>query len=224
MRDYYSQFVMTTGSNDTYVKIGFCPDVVRFTVLNADGKDFIWCRAMGLGLISQDGDGTTTLDADGLALVKFEENSLDLTSTPSDVEVGEYYNANGIRIDGNGADLTDGDPCLIEAWRISTPCIYTVHDGTTDSDTYWEDASIDFEKAGVCGGQKWIFFNLENKNYAYVKEVQKPAGKENKCRLTLALDSSGSATTAANSDTDDVGIVMLATDVQYPMSDVGIMT
>ena len=107
---------------------------------------------------------------------------------------------------------------------MTTPCVYTVHDGTTDSDTYWEDSSIDFEKAGVSGGQKWILFNLENKNYAYVKEVQKPSGKTKKCKLTLAIDSSGTAATAANSDTADVGILMLATNVQYPMVNMGVMT
>ena len=98
-----------------------------------------------------------------------------------------------------------------------------VHDGATNSNTYFQDNSVDFKDNGVCGGQQWLIYNRTNTNYAYVGEVQKPAGKSKYCRLTLT-DAAGNATTAADIDTSDVVIVMPKQYAQYPMSDYGLMT
>jgi len=98
-----------------------------------------------------------------------------------------------------------------------------VHDGTTSSNTYFEDTGVDFRELGVSGGQNWVIFNTTNNNYAYVKSLQKSStGRYG--RLNTSKDLLGTATSAADFDTGDVCLVMNKKYIQYPLSDYGLMT
>jgi len=145
-------------------------------------------------------------------------------AAPAAVEPGRWYEANGIILGTSVQANQDGVPFMVLAFPFSQKLIRGVHDGSTNSNTYFQDSSIDFEESGVEGGGTWIIINESNDNYAYIKEVQRPAGQKRKCRLLTATDASGTATTAADFDTNDVVYCVPLDEMQYPLSGIGLMT
>lgn len=224
MKEHFSTYVVTMDGQDCYVKIGFCPDVVRITKLS-DGQDNLWCRMLGNdGAIVRAvaGDRTITTDK-GIKLVKFSDESINQTSDPEVVDAGNWIDANGIMITGDVGFLADDNIVLVEAYRMDTLWIKATHDGTT-SMNYLEDSSYDFKELGVSGGQTFICYNLTNGDYAYVLNVVKPAGKTKFCRLTLGTADGTAYTTAeADIDTSDVCYIFPVSAAQYPLSDLGLM-
>ena len=43
---HFSSYVATMDTKDLYLRIGFCPEMVRITKLS-DGQDNLWCRMLG---------------------------------------------------------------------------------------------------------------------------------------------------------------------------------
>jgi hypothetical protein len=224
MNQYFCLPVIAQGANDIFIRIGWCPDLVRITEW-ATGLGVEWYRAMGNDVaITRAAAGDRTVQSgQGIKLVKFTDVPHQLSADPSEVEAGDWANANGIQLTSDLTGLTDHAVLMVECFRISCPFVRAVHDGTTSANTYFEDSSIDFKENGVQGGQKWILFNVNNTNYAHIGAVQKPAGQSKYCRLTL-VDSGGTAMTLADSDTGDVAIIMPKDMAQYPLSDYGHMT
>ena len=220
---YHGQFVMGTAA-DTYIRTGFCPDIVRIMDYTTRIQ-LEWSRIMGLIGVQRIADGTGTQDTDAISLVTFIDNPEDLSVAPSDVEAAKWYDANGFRIDAGVVSIPDASLCFVEAWGSPTPCVRLVHDGTTSSNTYFEDSSVDLKKAGVVGNGTWIVINTTNDNYAFIGAISKPSGKDNHCRA-LTFEDSGltTATAAADFDTSDVLILMRHRDAQYPLSGIGLMT
>lgn len=223
MGKHYSRIVPLMDTVDFYVKLGFCPDIVKITDLYA-GLDMIWARSMPADYsISRVAAGDRTLNTgSGIKLVKFSEmDSNDITAAPTVVESGQWNDADGIMITADAVPLADDVMFLIEAWTLDVPIVRAVHDGTTSSNTYLEDASVDFRDAGVSTG--WVIYNQTNGNYCFVGEVQRPAGKTKFCRATSVL-ANGSPTTAADFDTSDVCFLMPKSAMAYPLSAIGAMT
>jgi hypothetical protein len=201
------------------------------TALN-DSEDIgEWCLSLGNANVMEqiDTTGVRALDgSEGISLVAFTSpwsDYLDGTaSAPSDVEVGRWYEANGIRIDTACLPSQDGIPYMLEVWPLGQTFIRAVHDGTTSSNTFFQDSSIDFADAGVEGGGTWVIINESNDNYAYIDAVQRPSGQTRYCRLTTTTSAGGNATTAADFDTGDVAFIIPLDEVQYPLSGIGVMT
>jgi hypothetical protein len=169
------------------------------------------------------GDITVNTDK-GIKLVQFTDTPLNTSSDPSAIDPAEYYKANGIQITSDVAFLADNNIVFVEAWKMQNTFLKCTHDGTTSSNTYFEDASFDFLECGVSGNGQWLIYNLTNGNYAYIKEVRKPADSNKHCRLYTATDAAGTATTAADFDTNDVCYVFPVSCAWYPLSDIGLMT
>ena len=224
MREHYCAPIIAQGSNAIYVRLGFCPDVVRFTEW-ASGLGFEWFRGQGNDTgITRVAAGDRTVQTDqGVKLVYFDDLPHKLTAVPTIVEAGDWQKANGIWLTSDITGLTDHALLMLEAFRIDNAFSRGVHDAGDAVDTYFEDSSMDFQLNGVCGGQKWILYNLTNNNYAHISSVVKPSGTSKYSRLMLS-DSAGTATTAADIDDDDVCIVLQKDMAQYPLSDYGHMT
>ena len=236
MAEYFSNIVPMTNTADLFVRIGFAPDVVRLTHLD-DGRQFILNRcehghyqgaaASGGIAFTTTGGAALSTTAAGIALCKFAEPADDLTqggSDPVTVDSTNWTEGNGIKC-CQTMDLLENDILLlVEAWRMNYVWLKAYHDGTTSSNTYFEDSSYDFRELGVSGNGKWIIYNQTNGNYAYVKKVTKPADKTRHCRIYTALDVDGTATTAADFDTSDVCYLFPVDACPYPMSDIGKMT
>lgn len=233
---YFVNIAPMTDTADLFMRIGFCPDVVRLTGLT-DGKRFVWNRiahgasggAAHSGGISIGVTGGAALvgASTGIVLCEFTEDVTDLThggSDPAIVDATNYIDANGIKLSSTLDLLKTDHFVMVEAWRMTFPWIKGVHDGTTSSNTYFEDSSYDFRKLGVSGNGLWMIYNQTNGNYAYVKKVVKPAGQTNWCRIETATDQDGTATTAADFDTSDVCYIFPIEAAPFPMSDVGAMT
>jgi len=223
MGKHYSRFIPLMDTVDFYVKLGFCPDVVRLYSTYA-GLEMIWCRcAANDSSISQVANGDRTLNTgSGIKLVKFPVmDSNDATAVPTVVEAGQWNDADGIMITDDAVPLADDVMFLLEAWTVDVPLVRAVHDGTNSSNTYFEDASVDFRDAGVSSG--WVIYNQSNGNYCYVGEIQRPAGKAKFCRLTSVF-ADGTPTTAADFDTSDVCFIMPKSAMPYPLSAIGLMT
>uniref|UniRef100_A0A6M3ID61 Uncharacterized protein n=1 Tax=viral metagenome TaxID=1070528 RepID=A0A6M3ID61_9ZZZZ len=228
--------VMDTAATDVYVRIGFTPDVVRLTNLY-NGISMIWNRAVhghyqgatasgGLAITATGGIALGAATA-GLCLCKFIEPATDLThggAVPATVDGTNWIDANGIKIAWVNTVLTDDTMLMVEAWRMNYILLKAYHDGTTNSNTYFEDSSYDFRELGVCGNGKWLIYNQTNTDYAYIKSVNKPAGKTKWCRLYTATDAAGTATTAADFDTSDVCYIFPIDAAPYPMTMIGITT
>lgn len=224
MGKHYARMIPLMDTTDFYVKLGFCPDIVKLTSTYS-GIDMFWARCMGNDTsISRVAAGDRTLDTSyGITLVKFPVgDSNDLTATPTSVEAGQWNDADGILISSDSVPLADDVMFLLEAFTLDVPVVNAVHDGGNNCNTYLQDASVDFRDAGVSPG--WIIYNKSNGNYAYVGEVQKPAGQAKYCRVTSLLSPGGSATTAADFDNSDVIFLMPKSAMAYPLSAIGLMT
>lgn len=220
---YFCTAVPTMDANDCFVRIGWCPEVVRVTKIS-DGQDNMWCRLMGNDAsLSRVAAGDRTANTDrGIKLVQFDKETANQSSDPTTINPEEWYKANGVQLTADIAFLADDNIVLVEAWRSLGPrVIKAVHDGGDATNTYIQDASIDFSLAGVSEG--FVVYNLTNGNYAFVGDVQKPQGQKKYCRLTL-VDAAGNATTAADIDDDDVLYVYPPKHFPYPYTDIGIMT
>lgn len=225
--------IIGSGKNDTFVYLGFCPDVVE--VINYTGKIIgLWSRLLGndahlcLTPTESDDNGSvpTAEDDEGIKLVQMKGPGIDQSSDPS--AVTDPNLADGIQLtgdwgDGVGNGISAGDLIWIKAYRATQPFVLATHDGG-DASGYLQDKSVDFLEAGVSGGQMWIAINITNGDYAYVGEVQKPFG-ESKYNYCTLVDSNGDAigATAADVDDDDEFILMPKNEAQYPLSDIGLM-
>ena len=225
METYFTVPFVGTGSNDVSIHIGWCPDAIRITEYGT-GLQAIWLRVYSpdAALMVTATGGISIDTADAIQLVYFTDTPDNISADPTELTTGEFYKANGVRIDTTLAIQTDNKLCVFEAWRGRIKAIWAKHDGTTSANTYFEDRSVDFREAGVCGGQKWILYNINNNNYAFVKAVQKPSGQSKWCRVTLALNTAGDATTLADCDTNDIALLVPYQYAQYPISDCTVMT
>lgn len=211
-------------TNDCFIKIGWCPEVVRITKLS-DGQDNLWTRLMGNDAsLSRVAAGDRTANTDkGIKLVLFTDDPLDASEDPSAVDPSEWWKANGIQITSDVAFLADDNIVLVEAWRMQSTWMKITHDGGDNCNTYCQDGSFDFRDAGVNPGD--IVYNLTNGNYAFVKSLVKPSGLSKYCRIMLAEDVRGeTATASADVDDADVLYVIPRSRAWYPMSDIGLMT
>lgn len=224
MARHMIKYIASMNTNDAFIFLGFCPEVVR-TISLGDGQETLWCRLMGTdGGLERVAAGDRTLRTDkGIKLVQFTETPLKTTSDPTEIDPSNWHDANGIQITADALQLADDDIVLVEAWGMDDLWIKGVHDGGA-SGTFAQDSSFDFQELGVSGGQLCILYNQNNGDYAYVKDVVKPAGQSKKCRLTLAEDVSGTATTAAALADADVFYVFPVSAAWYPMSDIGLMS
>lgn len=214
----------------TYFYLGFCPGYVRVT--GWDQEDIAeWCPLLPAEdmIQTEDSSGDRALTTDhGIRLVKFDDEPGAVPGaggTPSDVANEDWFNANGIEITSGVLAIANGTPFSITAHRMTVPLIRAVHDGTTNSNTYFEDGSIDFLKAGVSANGKFIIINESNDNYAYIGKIVKPNDKTKHCRLyTYEDENLVTATAAADFDTADVCFILPRQWAQSPLSDLGLMT
>ena len=219
---YHGQFVMGTAA-DTYIRCGFCPDMVRITDFTTR-ICLTWARVMGLIGVAQAAAGTGTQDTDAVSLVAFSENPEDLSSAPSDIEAAQWYNANGFRIDAGVAAIPDASLCYVEAWGSPIPMVPLVHDGGS-THLFIQDSSVDLVEAGVVGNGDWIVINTSNDNYAFLGAISKPSGQTKYCKALLYEDANLTTATAAADIADaDVLVLMRHRDAQYPLSGIGLMT
>jgi len=214
----------------TYFRLGFCPVKVKiYGLVEEDINEwYLPMLASPDSIETIDSTGIRTLDGtDGVYLVQFNDGMGQAPGSggaPTVLEPAEWYKANGIKITADCAAIADGNPYIVEAYRLTVPIIRAVHDGTTSSNTYFEDSSVDFKAAGVSGGQTWLIINETNDNYGYVKSVAKPTGQTRYCRLYTAENAAGDATAAADFDTADVCFILPVEWGQYPLSGIGAMT
>lgn len=223
--DYTMRFGMGTGAT-TYFALGFCPAKIRITgTTEEDVNEWFVNMPVNDSIGVTDSDGIRALDTShGITLVSFSDPNDPENATITDLEPAEWYKANGVKIGSGAASIANTVPYVLEAWGMPFPIVRGVHDGGATKHTYFQDSSVDFEEAGVSGGQSWIIINVTNDNYAYVKAVQRPAGQAKMCRLTLAEDSSGTATAAADFNDADIVIVIPRQYAQQPLSGLGAMT
>lgn len=218
--------VLGTGTNNTYVYLGFCPDVVE--IFNYTGLDIgYWHRLLGndaaiVATPTETDDSGWVPSAEsgsGIKLVQFGEPGINLSSAPS--VVTDPNDADGIMITSDFGSITAGDVMWVKAYRATQPVVKATHDGG-DNATDLTDTSQDFAELGVCGGQQWLAINLSNAEYCYVGKVQKPFGYSKYCKCTL-VDAAGNDL-SPDVDDDDVFWLMPKNDAQYPLSDIGIVS
>ncbi|MBW2036423.1 MAG: hypothetical protein JRI41_02925 [Deltaproteobacteria bacterium] len=203
-----------------YLRLGWCPaKVILQGSVEEDSSVWTIDLTAAYGIESIDSTGVTELTTDtGITLVQFEGDADTIpTSAPTSLEPAEYYKANGIAVAASAACNVDGNPFTVHAFRLNVPIVKGIHDGTTSSNTYFEDSSVDFIEAGVSGNGKFIIINETNDNMAYVGEITKPAGKDKYCRIyTYEDESLTTATAAADFDTSDVVFIIPRMYAQYP--------
>ena len=233
MGKHFTKPIVAQGSNDIFIKLGFCPDIVRITEW-ATGLEMLWYRLQGPDTsITRVAAGDRTVQtAQGLYLGHIAEESYDVDADADFVAFSDVNwvegdkTANAIKLTSDLTGLTDHALCMLEAYEMDVPVIRSIHDGGDTKHTYWQDASIDFEKLGVITSPTkptWVLYNTTNNNYAYIGEVRSVSGKANKCRLTL-VNAAGTAMAAADIDDDDVALILPRGEVQYPLSDYGLMS
>ena len=229
MQDVIILYGQGTGAS-TFFYTGFAPGFVRIDGWGEEDSNY-WCPLIpgedSIEII--DSTGIRELDtSDGVRLVKFDDAPGTVPGsggTPSDVENGRWWEANGIEITASCAAIADGNPYTVLVFRMSVPIVRAVHDGTTSSNTYFEDSSIDFFEAGVSSNGKFIIINESNDNYAYVGTITKPSGKTRHCRIyTFEDETLATATAAADFVTSDVCYIIPRQWVQSPLSGIGLMT
>jgi len=229
MNPTYSGVHVTMDTNDLSIRLGFAPDWVKIKSV-ATGVGLFWHRAMGNDAgWDRVAAGDVTVNTDkGVKLVQFDDGSglpSAQTGDPTVISTDEWYKADGIVITSDATFLADDTVVHVEAGMDDKFFCKGVHDGTTSSNTYFEDSSIDFTLAGVSGGGKCIVYNQTNGNYAYIGEITRPQGKTKDCRVYTYTDAAcTSATTAADFDTSDVCYIFRVDEMGYPLSDVGLMT
>lgn len=233
-QEYYSNIAPMTDGADLFVRIGFCPDVVKLTNLY-DGQQFLWNRAehahyqgaAASGGINFTVGGTRALVAStgGIALCDFTGGiaTIDYPSDPAVVNGTNWINANGIKITSTVALLATDQLLLVEAWRMNHLFLKAYHEGGASHVTFRDD-TFDFKDLGVSGNGNWILYNQSNGNYAYVKQVRKQNGKSTWSLIDTAIDSDGTATSAATFANNDVIYLFPVNAAPFPMGDVGMMT
>jgi len=224
--------VIGQGANDIFLKIAWCPDIIKFTEW-ATGLGGIWYRLQGKDTaISRVAAGDRTVQTDkgfylGHIPMKMNEMDADGDFTAfGDVNWKEDgMEANAVKIASDVVGLTDHALLMFEFYRMTYPIIRAVHDGGDACNTYIQDASIDFLELGVVSSTppQWLVYNLTNQDYAYVGVVQKPSGQQKHCRATL-VNAAGTAMAAADIDDDDVLLLLPKYAAQYPLSDYGLMS
>jgi hypothetical protein len=219
------RYFIGSDGNDAFIWLGFCPEIVKIMEVDS-GERLIWCRMNGNDACIEitAADGSVDVESGkGIKLVQFNEGYIadDATSDPSAVDPTEYYKANGIQITGDLDTLEDDHLYLVEAWGMDMPIIKLTHDGGT-TQTFVQDKSFDLKKCGVSSG--WVVYNQSNGDMAYVKEIQKPAGTNKYSKATLATSRGGDATTAAAIADGDVLFLFPERYLQYPKSDIGMMS
>lgn len=230
MAQYKDFFVQGTAA-DLYLFTGFIPGAVFIQSMTTDSDSMWWHSWFNTVAIARSDAGDAAQDTDAISLVTFTDSREDTTSAPSDVEAGKFYLANGIRIDAGVDCIANAQHNYVQVFEMTTPVIRGYHDGTTSSNTYFEDSSIDFLDAGLNSKNvnpsesKWIIINETNDNYAWCGKVTKPSGKANYCRIYTYEDSAcATATAAADFDTNDECFILRESDSQYPLSGIGLMT
>lgn len=225
MDNYFSTYAVTKNTADLFINIGWCPDKVLVRSLY-DGGGFEWYRLQGdtCGFTLANAGDRALVSSAGISLVQFTDAAIDTSSDPSSVDPANYIDANGIQLAAAMDFFADDEVVMVEAWRMNNVFIKATHDGTTSSNTYFEDASFNFHELGVSGNGQWLIYNITNTNYAYIKEITKPMDKSKYCRIYTATDSTGTATTAADFDTGDVCYIFPVSAAWYPLSDIGLMT
>jgi len=212
-----------------YFNLGWCPAKVLIQG-SVEEDAVVWTidLAAGYGIEYVDTNGTNAAltTATGITLVKFTNASNAFpTAAPSSVEPGRWWEANGIGIGASAAANVDGNPFTVQAFRMNVPIVRAVHDGTTSSNTYFEDSSIDFLSAGVSDNGQFILINESNDDYAFVGAITKPAGKDRYCRIYTYLNADlSTATSGADFDISDVCYIIPMQYVQYPLSGIGLTT
>jgi len=194
--------VIAQGANDIFLKVGWCPDIIKFTEW-ATGLGGIWYRLQGKDTaISRVAAGDRTVQtAKGFYLghipMKMDEMDADADFTAfTDVNWKEDgMEANAVKVASDVVGMTDH--ALI----------------------------LDFLELGVVSSTppQWLVYNLTNQDYAYVGVVQKPSGQQKHCRATL-VNAAGTAMAAADIDDDDVLLLLPKYAAQYPLSDYGLMS
>ena len=212
-------FAQGTGAA-MYFRLGWCPSKVNLQG-SVEEDSVVWTidLAAAYGLESIDADGITALTTDtGITLVQFTGDADTIpTAAPTSLEPAEYYKANGIAVAASAACNVDANPFTVHAFRMNVPIVKAVHDGTTSSNTYFEDSSVDFIEAGVSGNGKFIIINSTNDNMGFVGKITKPAGKNKFCRIyTYEDETLATATAAADFDTSDVCFIIPRMYAQYP--------
>ena len=231
MEDTIILYGQGTGAS-TYFYTGFAPGFVEVRAMGDGTEDIAYWSPMMPAENSieiEADDGIHTFDAsDGIRLVKFDDSPGSLPGsggTPSDVENGRFFEANGIEITAGSLGIVDGVPFIVIVHRMTVPIIRAVHDGTAESGTYFEDSSLDFFEAGISDNGKFILISETNDNYAFVGSITKPSGKNKYCRIYTYEDEALSTPTAtAAFGTDDVIYIIPRQFAQYPLSDIGLMT
>lgn len=214
----------------TYFFTGFAPGYVRVMgVTEVDVNE--WCPLLPEedSVQTLDSTGVRTIDTShGIRLVKFNDEPGSLPGsggTPSDVENGRWWEANGIEITASCISIQDGSPYCVIVHRMTVPIVRAVHDGTAESGTYFEDSSIDFVEAGVPENGKSILISDTNDDYAFVGAITAPAGKTNRCRIyTYEDEGLVTATAAAAFGTGDICYIIPRQFAQSPLSGIGKMT
>lgn len=219
MEDQKLLFAQGTGAA-IYLRLGWCPSRVEIQG-SAEEDAVVWTidLAAGYGLQSLDVDGVTALTAaTGVTLVKFEETADNMTANPSAVEPGRYYEANGIMIGASAAANVNGNPFTVQSYRMNVPIVRAVHDGGDNSNTYFQDSSLDFMEAGVSGNGKFMIINKSKNKMAFIGSVAKPAGLNNYCRLYTYEDADCKvATASADFDNNAVCFIVSRANAQYPL-------
>lgn len=235
MKDYYTIPIIAQGSNDIFIKLGFCPDVIRITEW-ATGLGIMWYRLRGLDTaITRVAAGDRTVQTDqGIVLGSMQPAHGEVMTADSEFTAFSDSNwsedgmdCNAVKLTSDLTGLTDHALLQFEAWRMCEPVIRAIHDGGNNSNTYFQDSSIDFRELGVSAQHdraQWLLYNTSNNNYCYVKDVVKPAGQRKYCRLLSAEATDGTPTASADFDDGDVVLVLPRRIAQYPLSDYGLMT
>ena len=239
MQDYYSNIVPMTDGADLFIRIGFCPDVVKLLNLY-DGQQVFWNRcehghyqgAAASGGIWVTVGGTRALVAatGNIALCEFTGGQADVAwgqidypSDPAVIDGTNWIDANGIKITKQTILLASDQLLQIEAWRMNHIWLKLYHEGGASQVTARDD-SYDFKELGVSGNGRWLLYNQSNGDYAYVKQVRKGNGKSKWSLIDLATDAEGTPTSAAALATNDVCYVFPINAAPYPMSDIVKMT
>lgn len=207
-----------------YFKTGFAPARVNIQG-EAEEDSVVWTidYEAGYGVESVDTNTTNAVltTATGITLVKFDDEPGSMPGsggTPSAVEPGRFWEANGIMVGASAACNVNGNPFTVQCFRMNIPIVRAVHDGTSGANTYFEDSSIDFFEAGISDNGKFILINESNDNMAYVGTITKPSGKNKYCRIYTFEDENLSvATAAADFVTNDVIFIIPRQWSQHPL-------